>query len=86
MRVTTPGQTKKPAKQFELPRGIDPGFDYTPKNTAQLTSQAKKPVADKPALTQRVADYQASRIVPSAYSTAKNVTALKLDPLLAHAR
>ena len=74
---------KKTGEEFELPRGIDPGFDYTPKSTAQLTSQAKKQVADKPPLTQRVADYQASRIVPSAYSTAKNVTALKLDPLLA---
>ena len=74
---------KKTGEEFELPLGIDPGFDYTPKNTTQLTNQVKKQVADKPPLAKRIEDYQATRIVPSAYSSAKNVTALKLDPLLA---
>lgn len=74
---------KKTGEEFELPLGIDPGFDYTPKTGAQLTSQVKKQVASKPTFKQRVNDYQATRIVPSAFSTVNNVSALKLDPLLA---
>lgn len=74
---------KKTDEEHELPRGIDPGFDYTPTNTQQLTSQVKKQVAQTPTLPQRAAALEAARIVPSAFSTAKNVTALKLDPLLA---
>lgn len=74
---------KKTGEEHELPRGIDPGFDYTPTNTQQLTSQIKKQVAQTPILPQRAAALEATRIVPSAFSTAKNVTALKLDPLLA---
>lgn len=74
---------KKTGEEHELPRGIDPGFDYRPTNTQQLTSQVKKQVAQTPTLPQRAAALEATRIVPSAYSTAKNVTASKLDPLLA---
>lgn len=73
---------KKTGEAHELPKGIDPGFDYTPKNSSQLTQHIKKQVEQTP-LKQRVNEYQNTRIVPSAFSSVKNVTALKLDPLLA---
>lgn len=62
-----------------IPRGIDPGFDYRPKTPAALTEAMAKREAAKPALAERLPE----RLVESAFSTAKGVTAQGVSDLLA---
>lgn len=69
---------KKTGEVHELPKGIDPGFDYTAKTPAELTKQVKAHIEAKPGIKARLPQ----AIVPSAFSTVKQVTAQKLDALL----
>ncbi|MGF1727200.1 phage minor head protein [Photobacterium nomapromontoriensis] len=62
-----------------IPKGIDPGFDYTPKNSAQLTEKTKTLLGNKPPLAQRLTP----RIVDHAFSTVKGVDASGISALLA---
>ncbi|WP_349917729.1 phage head morphogenesis protein [Aeromonas veronii] len=62
-----------------IPRGIDPGFDYLPQTPASLTEVMAKRESAKPALAERLPE----RMVESAYSSAKGVTAQGLSDLLA---
>ncbi len=69
---------KRTGEVHQIPKGIDPGFDYRPKSPKQLTEQVKKLEAEKPAL----ADRSPPRMVDSAFSTAKGVNAQALSDLL----
>ncbi|MDX1536390.1 phage minor head protein [Arsukibacterium sp.] len=68
---------KKTGEVQQVPVGIDPGFDYAPGSTSQVT-KVKAQVAAKPKLAERLPE----RIVPSAFSTIKGVTAEGIDGLL----
>jgi hypothetical protein len=63
----------------QIPRGIDPGFDYRPAKPEQVTQQVKKQRATRKKLAERLPQ----RIVDSAYSTAKQINAQTLSDLLA---
>lgn len=63
----------------DIPKGIDPGFDYTPKSSAQLTDKTKKVLDKKPPLEDRLTP----RIVDHAFSTIKGVDAKGVSALLA---
>ncbi|PTP90099.1 phage minor head protein [Vibrio splendidus] len=65
----------------QVPKGIDPGFDYTPKSSAQLTKQTKQVIDKKLPLTERLP----SRTVESAFSTVKGVSADEISRILEHA-
>lgn len=69
---------KKTGEVHEIPKGIDPGFDYRPAKPKQLTEQVKKLEAEKLPLAERLP----TRLVDSAFSTAKGVTAQGLSDLL----
>ncbi|MEG0007957.1 MAG: phage minor head protein [Aeromonas sp.] len=62
-----------------IPRGIDPGFDYRPQTPATLTETLVKREAAKPTLAERLPE----RMVESAYSSVKGVTAQGVSDLLA---
>ncbi|MGF1775891.1 phage minor head protein [Vibrio nomapromontoriensis] len=62
----------------KLPQGIDPGFDYTPKSSAQLTNKTKAILNSKPALEQRLTP----RSVDHAYSSVKGVSAQRISQVL----
>lgn len=62
----------------EVPKGIDPGFDYTPKTSKQLTTKTKQVLAVKPLLNERLTP----RTVDHAYSTVKGVNAIELSRVL----
>ncbi|GGA95836.1 phage minor head protein [Agarivorans gilvus] len=62
----------------DIPKGIDPGFDYRPLAPKQRAARAAKQAAAKPPLAERLRP----RMVPSALSTAKGVSAKGLDDLL----
>ncbi|ELR65858.1 mu-like prophage Flumu F protein [Photobacterium marinum] len=63
----------------QIPKGIDPGFDYTPKSSAELTEKTQAVVTKKTPLAERLAP----RIVDHAFSTVKGVGAESLSNLLA---
>ncbi|UTV30173.1 phage minor head protein [Photobacterium atrarenae] len=63
----------------DIPKGIDPGFDYTPRSSAELTEQTRQVLAKKPPLEERLAP----RVVDHAFSTVKGVGAEGLSTLLA---
>lgn len=62
-----------------VPKGIDPGFDYTPTSSAKLTERTRQVLAKKPPLEERLA----ARVVDHAFSTVKGVGAQGLSHLLA---
>ncbi|MDK9520151.1 phage minor head protein [Vibrio parahaemolyticus] len=62
----------------KVPKGIDPGFDYTPKTSAQLTKKVQEAVDAKPTLADRLP----VRVVDDAYSTVKGISAQGLSDLL----
>ncbi|MGN5173331.1 phage head morphogenesis protein [Aeromonas veronii] len=70
---------KATGELHKIPRGIDPGFDYRPQTPADLTKVVTKREAAKPALAERLPE----RIVESAFSSVKGVTAQGLSDLLA---
>ncbi|CCN69774.1 phage minor head protein [Vibrio nigripulchritudo] len=61
-----------------IPKGIDPGFDYTPKSSAELTKKTKQIVEKKPPLAERLPN----RTVESAFSTVKGVNASEISRVL----
>ncbi|EOX3330227.1 phage minor head protein [Vibrio cholerae] len=62
----------------KVPKGIDPGFDYTPKSSAQLTKKVQEALDAKPTLAERLP----VRVVDDAYSTVKGIGAQGLSDLL----
>lgn len=62
-----------------VPKGIDPSFDYTPKSSTQLTEKTKQIVDKKPPLEERLTP----RVVDHAFSTIKGVDAKGISALLA---
>ncbi len=62
----------------KVPKGIDPGFDYTPKTSAQLTKKVQEAVEAKPPLTERLP----VRVVDHTYSTVRGVTAQSMSDVL----
>jgi hypothetical protein len=62
-----------------IPKGIDPGFDYTPKSSTELTQKAKAVIDAKPPLAERLP----TRVVDHAFSTVKGVDAQSLSAVLA---
>ncbi|MFM4867240.1 phage head morphogenesis protein [Aeromonas caviae] len=70
---------KATGELHKIPRGIDPGFDYRPQTPADLTKVVTKREAAKPALAERLPE----RLVESAFSSVKGVTAQGLSDLLA---
>ncbi|MCD1597872.1 phage minor head protein [Rheinheimera aquimaris] len=68
---------KKTGEVQQVPVGIDPGFDYAP-GTSSPVDRVKAQVAAKAKLAERLPD----RMVPSAFSTVKGVTADGIDALL----
>ncbi|WFO52764.1 phage minor head protein [Aeromonas veronii] len=69
---------KATGELHKIPKGIDPGFDYRPQTPADLTKMVAKREAAKPALAERLPE----RIVESAFSSVKGVTAQGLSDLL----
>ncbi|SHO58786.1 phage minor head protein [Vibrio quintilis] len=61
-----------------IPKGIDPGFDYTPQSSAALTEKTRKIIARKPPLNARLNP----RIVDHAFSTVRGVNATELSRIL----
>jgi len=61
-----------------LPKGIDPGFDYTPKTSKELTQKTKAAIERKPPLNERLTP----RVVDHAYSTIRGVNAQSLSGVL----
>lgn len=61
-----------------IPKGIDPGFDYTPKSSAELTKKTKQIVEKKPPLAERLP----TRTIESAFSTVKGVNASEISRVL----
>lgn len=68
---------KKTGEVHYVPEGIDPGFDYSPGKVDQAT-KLKEQRAAVPPLAERLP----SRMVPSVFSTVKNVTANAIDGVL----
>ncbi|MRE02420.1 F protein [Vibrio parahaemolyticus] len=64
-----------------VPKGVDPGFDYTPKSSAELTEKTKTLVQAKPLLEERLP----TRAVESAFSTVKGVNASEISRVLEQA-
>lgn len=64
-----------------VPKGVDPGFDYTPKSSAELTEKTKTLVQAKPPLEERLP----TRAVESAFSTVKGVNASEISSVLEQA-
>ncbi|MCR9487236.1 phage minor head protein [Vibrio alginolyticus] len=61
-----------------VPKGVDPGFDYTPKSSAELTEKTKTLIQAKPPLEERLP----TRAVESAFSTVKGVNASEISRVL----
>ncbi|MCR9628881.1 phage minor head protein [Vibrio antiquarius] len=61
-----------------VPKGVDPGFDYTPKSSAELTEKTKTLVQAKPPLEERLP----TRAVESTFSTVKGVNASEISRVL----
>ncbi|EJK2116842.1 F protein [Vibrio navarrensis] len=61
-----------------VPKGVDPGFDYTPKSSAELTEKTKQLVQAKLPLEDRLP----TRTVESAFSTVKGVNASEISRVL----
>ncbi len=64
-----------------IPKGIDPGFDYTPKSSAQLTQALAERLANKVPLKDRLTP----RVIDSAYSTVKGINAKTLSEAIERA-
>ncbi|MBY4646926.1 phage minor head protein [Vibrio alginolyticus] len=64
-----------------VPKGVDPGFDYTPKSSAELTEKTKMLVQAKPPLEERLP----TRAVESTFSTVKGVNASEISRVLEQA-
>ncbi|ENK7461323.1 F protein [Vibrio parahaemolyticus] len=64
-----------------VPKGVDPGFDYTPKSSAELTEKTKTLVQAKPPLEERLP----TRAVESTFSTIKGVNASEISRVLEQA-
>ncbi|HCG8184419.1 F protein [Vibrio parahaemolyticus] len=64
-----------------VPKGVDPGFDYTPKSSAELTEKTKTLIQAKPPLEERLP----TRAVESAFSTVKGVNASEISRVLEQA-
>ncbi|WP_087022435.1 phage minor head protein [Thaumasiovibrio subtropicus] len=69
---------KATGELHHIPKGIDPGFDYTPKNSAELTKIAKAAVAKKPPLATRLSP----RSVEHTFSTVNKVNAIEISRIL----
>jgi hypothetical protein len=69
---------KKTGEVHQIPKGIDPGFDYAP-GASKPSEQIKQQLAEKPPLSERLPD----RLVPSAFSTVPGVNAHRLNEKLA---
>ncbi|MCG9624630.1 F protein [Vibrio mediterranei] len=65
----------------KVPKGIDPGFDYRAKDSAELTQRTKQVIDAKPPLAQRLTP----RTVESAFSTVKGINASELSRVLEQA-
>ncbi len=61
-----------------IPKGIDPGFDYTPKSSAELTQKTQAAIEAKPPLAERLP----TRVVDHAFSTVKGVDAKEISRVL----
>ncbi|HIF5583922.1 TPA: phage minor head protein [Vibrio parahaemolyticus] len=61
-----------------VPKGIDPGFDYTPKSSAGLTEKIETLSQSKSPLAERLP----TRVVESAFSTVKGVNASEISRVL----
>jgi len=68
---------KVTGETHQVPEGIDPGFDYSPGKVDQAL-KLKEQRANVPPLAERLP----TRIVPSALSTVKGVTAKSIDGVL----
>ncbi|MDO6497337.1 phage minor head protein [Photobacterium sanguinicancri] len=62
----------------KIPKGIDPGFDYTPKTSQQLTENTQRIIDAKPPLNERLTP----RAVDHAFSTVKKVNAIELSRVI----
>lgn len=69
---------KSTGEVHQIPKGIDPGFDYRPRSPEALTKQLAKQLEAKPPLAERLTP----RMVDSAFSTAPGVNAQALSQLL----
>lgn len=69
---------KATGEVHQIPRGIDPGFDYRPGSPEQLTQQVEQRLAAKPPLAERLP----ARLVDSAWSTAPGMGAKHLSDRL----
>lgn len=63
----------------KVPKGISPGFDYTPKTSAQLTQKVQESVDAKLPLAERLP----ARVVDHAFSTVKGINAQSMSDVLA---
>lgn len=70
---------KVTGEAHKIPRGIDPGFDYTPKASAQLTQKVQESVDAKLPLAERLP----ARVVDHAFSTVKGINAQNMSDVLA---
>lgn len=61
-----------------IPKGIDPSFDYTPRTPAELTAHVTKQIEKKPPVAERLT----ARVVDSAFSTVKGVSAENISAVL----
>lgn len=66
---------KKTGESHQLPVGVDPGFDYTPRTPVQLRRKIEQAVKSKPPIAERLTP----RVVDSAYSTVSDVSAKSLS-------
>ncbi len=62
----------------QVPKGISPGFDYTPRTSGELTERTKQTLDEKPPLADRLTP----RTVDHAFSTIKGVNAKSLSQVL----
>ncbi|EGR1044255.1 phage minor head protein [Vibrio cholerae] len=69
---------KVTGEAHQIPKGIDPGFDYVPTSSEALTKQTQALVAQKPPLAERLPE----RAVPSAFSTVSRISAETMSQLL----
>ncbi|MCT6700912.1 phage head morphogenesis protein [Rheinheimera sp. 4Y26] len=68
---------KKTGEVHQVPKGIDPGFDYAP-GASKPSEQIKQQLADKQPLAERLPE----RLAPSAFSTVPGVNIHRLNEKL----
>ncbi|MCG6213439.1 F protein [Vibrio furnissii] len=61
-----------------VPKGIDPGFDYTPRSSAELTQKVQQVIEAKPSLAERLTP----RVIDHAYSTVRGINAQSMSDVL----